>query len=242
MDPIIEKCQLLRAAYLEWKLGNMAMPEDAHPDFLSQEERLVYFTLPMALNYQRNSYKLWEWALAAYNDPETRRIFNIEESAGSERGVVQQALLKHKVALQQNKHTATRQTIAKTIFHNRGSIEWLLKAADYDFLKLQDIVQKKFKVWFPYLSWPKIFHYRSYILWEYGGVELKNKQYIEIAPDTHVIQCSVKLGVLNESEVDLPRDAISAKWRETLKGSGIDPIDMHSPLWFWSRNDFQFKL
>ena len=76
----------------------------------------------------------------------------------------------------------------------------------------------------------------------YGGVNLKNKQYIEVAPDTHVIQCSVKLGVLSESEVDLPRDLISAKRRETLKGSGIDPIDMHSPLWFWSRNDFQFKI
>lgn len=78
---------------------------------------------------------------------------------------------------------------------------------------------------------------------EYGGVKLTNKQFIEIAPDTHVIQCSVKLGVLTESEaLTLHRDTISQRRRETLKDSGIDPIDMHSPLWFWSRNNFIFEL
>ncbi len=35
------------------------MPEDSNPgNFANAEERLVYFTLPMALNYQRNSYSL----------------------------------------------------------------------------------------------------------------------------------------------------------------------------------------
>jgi hypothetical protein len=39
----------------------MEMPEDSKPnEFKNQEERLVYFTLPMSLNYQRNSYTLWE--------------------------------------------------------------------------------------------------------------------------------------------------------------------------------------
>lgn len=240
---VIEKCKLLRTAYLDWKLWYMAMPEDAHPEFSSDEERLCYFTLPMALNYQRNSYKLREWALAAYNDPTANRIFSIEKSAKSSTDVLQAALLKHKVALQPNKHTATWQKISQTIFQNWWSIEWLLKAAHYDFLELQQLIQKKHKAWFPYLSWPKIFHYRSYILMEYGKVPLKNKQYIEVAPDTHVIQCSVKLGILTEAEaVSLWRDEISQRRREILKGSWIDPIDMHSPLWFWSRNEFMYQL
>jgi hypothetical protein len=50
----------------------MMMPEDVHPDFGgNQETRLVFFTLPMALNYQRNSYKLREAATQAYNDAST---------------------------------------------------------------------------------------------------------------------------------------------------------------------------
>lgn len=41
------------------------MPEDSNPNFSSDEieMRLAYFTLPMALNYQRDSYKLWESVL-----------------------------------------------------------------------------------------------------------------------------------------------------------------------------------
>jgi hypothetical protein len=52
-----------------------------HPDFGGDEEkRLVFFTLPMALNYQRNSYKLREAATQTYEDTETARVFDITQS------------------------------------------------------------------------------------------------------------------------------------------------------------------
>ncbi|MCK5267318.1 MAG: hypothetical protein KAR07_04055 [Spirochaetes bacterium] len=37
-------------------------------------------------------------------------------------------------------------------------------------------------------------------------------------------------------------EEISEKWREILAGSSINPIDMHPPLWFWSRDGFIFQL
>lgn len=53
------------------------MPEDANPQFeKSSNENYLYFTLPTALNYQRNSYILWENALKTYNDETTRFVFN----------------------------------------------------------------------------------------------------------------------------------------------------------------------
>jgi hypothetical protein len=36
----------------------MDMPEDTHPVFHGADKKLTYFTLPMALNYQRNRYAL----------------------------------------------------------------------------------------------------------------------------------------------------------------------------------------
>ena len=105
--------------------------------------------------------------------------------------------------------------------------------------KLVNIDHKK---GFPYLSGPKIFNYWSFIINTYGGVILTNRHHIEIAPDTHITQCSVKLGVISAEEaLSLTKDAISAKWRELLKESEIDPIDMHPPLWFWSRNGFLYQ-
>lgn len=72
---------------------------------------------------------------------------------------------------------------------------------------------------------------------------MKNAEHIEIAPDTHVTKCSVLLGVISEEEAEsMAKDAVSERWREILRSTDINPIDMHSPLWFWSRNNFQFRL
>jgi hypothetical protein len=110
-------------------------------------------------------------------------------------------------------------------------------------LHLKTILQVDHKKWFPYLSGPKIFNYWSYILGEYCWIELKNKEYIEIAPDTHVKQSSIQLWVITKEQAEnISTEQISEIWRDILEGSSISPIDMHSPLWFWSRNNFQFDL
>ena len=219
------------------------MPEDTHPEFKNLEDKLSFFTLPMSLNYQRNSYGLWVAATASHEDQVTRSIFDVNAVATMSEEQLRTLLLAHKVALQPNKHIRTWQTISTTISREWGSIEKMLEAVDYDFLKLQSLMQIKYKKSFPYLSGPKIFHYWSYILGEYCSITLKNKNFIEIAPDTHVIKCSIILGVLNEKEAfTLTRDAISARWREVLKDSELSPIDMHSPLWFWSKNNFSYSL
>ena len=244
-EEIISKCRILLDAYQSGKLGYMKMPEDSNPNFSEDENevRLVYFTLPMSLNYQRDSYKLWESVLKTFNDSETRIVFDIKSSANLDEEQLRKLLLKHKIALQPNKHIATWQKISKTISENWGSISKLLEFADYDFLKLKDIVQKQFKKGFPYLSGPKIFNYWSFIIQEYGKVKLKNSEFIEIAPDTHITKCSVILGAITKEESEsLTKEKISEIWREILHGTGINPIDMHPPLWFWSRNNFQFKL
>jgi len=244
-EEIIFKCKILLDAYNSGKLGYMKMPEDSSPKFSEKDKevRLVYFTLPMSLNYQRDSYKLWESVLKTFNDSETRIIFDVKSSANFNEEQLREFLLKHKIALQPNKHIATWQKISKTISENWGSISKLLEFADYDFLKLKYIVQKQFKKGFPYLSGPKIFNYWSFIIQEYGKVKLKNSEFIEIAPDTHITKCSILLGAITKEESEsLTKEKISERWRGLLRGTGINPIDMHPPLWFWSRNNFQFKL
>jgi len=244
-DEIIQKCRRLIEAFESGELGQTKMPEDTNPGLGDNEAeaRFCYFSLPMALNYQRNSYKLWESALETYNDPETKKVFDLATVADMLTEELRALLTKHKLALQPNKHIATWQKIAQTVSKNGCSFSKLLKIADYDFLKLKDIIQKEHKKGFPYLSGPKIFNYWSFILGEYCGVDFKNKDQISIAPDTHITKCSVKLGVISEDEAEkLSKDQISEKWREVLAGSGINPIDMHAPLWFWSRNGFLIEV
>jgi hypothetical protein len=242
---LIVDCKHLLEAYRTSALGDCRMPEDSSPDFRADdgEKRLVYFTLPMSLNYQRDSYKLWEAALRAYQDPDTNDIFSIEASATMPIEELRRKLLKHKVALQPNKHIHSWRAIAQTIHQNWGSVSAMFGMLENDFLRLKQVVQKDQKKGFPYLSGPKIFNYWSFVMSSYGGIPLKHREWVDIAPDTHITKCSVRLGVITQQEADTwPREKISARWRERLGGSGIDPIVMHPPLWFWSRNNFSYKL
>lgn len=242
---IVENCKVLLQAYESGQLGQIKMPEDSNPGFSSEEKelRMAYFTLPMALNYQRDSYKLWEAALKTYNDPETKIVFDITELLEIDEEVLRGYLTKYKLALQPNKHVQIWQTISKTILDNFGSFTNFIEETGNDFLKLKEIVQGKHKKGFPYLSGPKIFNYWSFILGEYVGVDLSNAEFIEIAPDTHVTKSSIILEVITEEEAEsFSKEKISERWREILKDSDINPIDMHPPLWFWSRNGFIFKL
>lgn len=243
-EGIISSCRSLLAAYKSGALGQTVMPEDSNPGFKDGDPlRLNYFTLPMSLNYQRDSYKLWGSALKTYNDPETRPVFDLESCSGMGESELRELLMKHRLALQPNKHVQTWQRIAKTIHNNWGSIKGLIESSDSDFLNLKRLVQSDFKKGFPYLSGPKIFNYWSFIIQEYGQVRLKNSDLIDIAPDTHITQCSVRLGIISAEESEtLSREDVSARWRDLLKGSGINPIQMHPPLWFWSRNGFRFEL
>ncbi|MFH0713684.1 MAG: hypothetical protein V1722_03985 [Candidatus Micrarchaeota archaeon] len=242
---LVSKCKILLEAYRTGKLGNTQMPEDSNPGFADNEfeQQLTYFTLPMALNYQRDSYKLWQAALKTYRDSDTALVFDINEAASMDIAKLRDCLGKYKLALQPNKHTLTWQTICRTVAGKFGSLAGLFEQADFDYLKLKEIIQHKEKKGFPYLSGPKIFNYWSFIMRVYGKVNLKHAECIEIAPDTHVTQCSVLLGLVTQSEAQkMSKEELSARWRKTLENTGINPIDMHAPLWFWSRNNFAFKL
>jgi hypothetical protein len=240
----IKICQQLLNAHKTGLLGQTVMPEDSNPgvEKMNQESRIAYFTLPMALNYQRNSYKLWEAALKTFNDSDTDFVFDVEKVSKASEEELRTALMKYKLALQPNKHINTWRTIAKTIYENWGSFEKFIEVTNNNFLVLKQLVNFDHKKSFPYLSGPKIFNYWSFIISTYGGVKLLNRDHIEIAPDTHITQCSVKLDVITQEEsVSLTKDVISARWRELLRDSGINPIDMHPPLWFWSRNGFLYN-
>lgn len=240
-----KNCKKLLKAYESGKLGQTIMPEDSSPSFSKDqiEERLTYFTLPMALNYQRDSYKLWESALKTWNDKETRDVFDVSSVVKMSEEKLREKLLKHKLALQPNKHVANWRTISETVAREWGDFSNFIESIKNDFLVLKDLVQVEHKKGFPYLSGPKIFNYWSFILGEYAGVEMKNKKFIEIAPDTHITQCSILLGIISEEEAKkISGNEISERWRLLLDGSGITPIEMHPPLWFWSRNGFVYKL
>ncbi len=227
-----------------WKagaLGGETMPEDAAPSDIGRSPlRLEFFTLPMALNYQRNSYRLWESATAAYADPATTWVFDPSEVVNRSEEELRGALVLHRVALQPNRHPDIWRRICSTLVTRfGGSVRDLLTASEFSVSRLSLLVQHEHKSGFPYLAGPKIFNYWAYVLEGYGAVEWTDRHEISVAPDTHVVQASQRLGVGKPGH--RPQDLADA-WRQALSGSGLSPIDVHTPLWLWSRSDFAADL
>jgi len=201
------------------------MPEDANPNLeKSSLENYLYFTLPMALNYQRNSYTLWESALKTYMDMETKFVFN------------------PKVALQKQKQTEIWLNLCYTFIElYDGDIRKLFTIFDNDVEKIKNFIQKENKKKFPYLSGTKICNYWLYVIWQYTDIDYKNIEALTVAPDTHVVRSTHRLGLitdeeLNRSDVQL---IVIDRWQELFKDTKYKPIDIHTPLWLWSRNGFK---
>lgn len=240
---ILDKVDKLIIMYKNGELGGEVMPEDANPHFeRSSLENYLYFTLPMALNYQRNSYVLWESALKTYNDVETRFVFNPKMCLEKSFEEVQYALTKYKVALQKQKQTEIWLTLCNTFVEMfDGDIRELFNKLDNDVNKIRDFIQKENKKKFPYLSGTKICNYWMYVIYQYTDRKYKNIECLTVAPDTHVCKATYKLGIITDDEFNSSnvQQIVIEKWQELLNNTKYKTIDIHTPLWLWSRNGFK---
>lgn len=243
---IYEKIEKLFKLWRDGKLGGEKMPEDDNPHLVSSsKENYSYFTLPMALNYQRNSYTLWESALKTYEDAQTKFVFNPKEVVKRNYEEIQTALVKYRLAIQMNKQTDIWIRICKTIVEDfDGDIRKMFAINNYDVEKIKEYVQVKNKKNFPYLSGKKLCNYWLFVLHQYTDIKLKNLNMIDIATDTHIIKSTHRLGLIDENQLNDSKvqDIVIKAWREILKGSKYSPIDIQTALWLWSRDGFKQLL
>ncbi len=242
-EKTLNNVKKLISMYKNGELGGEIMPEDANPNLeKSSLENYLYFTLPMALNYQRNSYKLWEGALKTYNDNETRFVFNPKLCLEKTFVEVQYALTKYKVALQKQKQTEIWISLCNTFINLfDGDIRKLFDNLDNDVEKIKSFIQKENKKVFPYLSGTKICNYWLYVIYQYTDRKYKNIENLTVAPDTHVCKATHKLGLINDNEFNSNNVQLIVidKWNKLLESTNYKPIDIHTPLWLWSRNGFK---
>ncbi|MGN0168110.1 MAG: hypothetical protein ACI4AB_08715 [Acetatifactor sp.] len=136
-DEILAKVSKLVRAYKQGILGGEKMPEDENP-YLEKgsKQNYMYFTLPMSLNYQRNSYVLWECANRMYADKEAKWVFDSKEVCLLPEELLRKYLVEYKVALQPNKQPLIWKKICETIENKlEGDIRNLFVINDYSVKK-----------------------------------------------------------------------------------------------------------
>lgn len=211
---------------------------EVHPDLSeNSRERYLYFTLPVCINFQRSSPAMWQSALKTYNDQKTRYLFDPLKVIETPFEGVKEDLATYNLSLQRNKHTEIWTKISNTFaLYYQGDPRILFKEGDHDVLSILKIITKDNKECFPYLRGPKLSNYWLMILSKYTDLKLKNMHEISIIPDTHVIQSSGMLGLVEKGSTP---EKVSTAWKEILKDTNIYPVQMHSVLWNWSRNNFK---
>ena len=244
-DEILTKVHNLVHAYEQGLLGGEKMPEDENPQLeKGSRENYMYFTLPMALNYQRNSYVLWECANRMYADKDAKRVFDSREVCTMPEELLRKYLVEYKVALQPNKQPLIWKKLCETIEEKLdGDIRNLFAANVDSVKKIKDYINENKKD-FPYLGGNKICNYWLYVMEQYTDVQFIDRENLTVAPDTHVIQASQRLGVISEEEMHLANVQIilAERWAELLKGTELKPIDVHTPMWLWSRGKFEKQI
>lgn len=240
---ILKKVNRLIIAHKQGLLGGEKMPEDENPGLdKSSKENLMYFTLPMSLNYQRNSYVLWECANKMYKDvPE---IFDSKAVCEMSDDDLRDILVKYRVALQPNKQPIIWKRLCQTIEEElNGDIKNLFSLNEYSVKKVKEYIASHKKN-FPYLGGNKICNYWLYVLEQYTDIKFTDRENITVAPDTHVVQASIKLGVISESESlqSNVQEIVVSRWEELLKSTDLKPIDVHTPMWLWSRGKFSVEI
>jgi len=242
-EQILDKINQLFAMYKAGELGGESMPEDSNPHLdKACLKNYLYFTLPMALNYQRNSYALWESSLKTYLDEDTQFVFDPKICLTKSFEQVQNALTKYKVALQKQRQTEIWLSLCSTFVELFDSdIRELFNRMGSDIDKIKNFMQKENKNKFPYLSGTKICNYWLYVIYKYTDREYQNMECLTVAPDTHVCKATLRLGLITEAQFNSGnvQKFVTQAWHDLLQGTKYKPIDVHTPLWLWSRNGFK---
>lgn len=98
---------------------------------------------------------------------------------------------------------------------------------DNDVNKIRDFIQKENKKRFPYLSGTKICNYWLYVIYQYTDRKYKNIEDLTVAPDTHIVKATHRLGLISDEELnknDVQLTVID-RWNNLFNGTKYKPID-----------------
>ncbi|GKU30409.1 hypothetical protein [Clostridium folliculivorans] len=241
-DNILRSIYAIYEMYKKGYLGGKILPEDSNPGLSkSSIDNYNFFTLTVALDYQRNAFSLWESAKKTFLDPSTVQVFDPKLVINMSNEKLKKYLCEYNLALQPNKHTEIWRKICETMcFLFDVDIRNLFIETKWYIPDILKLVQVTHKSSFPYLSGIKLCSYWLHILEKYTDATFNGREFLSIAPDTHIIKATHKLGLIS---ADMLKDnkiqlLVAEIWSDLLKETNLTPIDMHTPLWLWSKSKF----
>jgi hypothetical protein len=213
-------------------------------------EHLMFITMVVSIDYQRDADKLWEAGRESMDDKETKWLFSPIDVKGKPINDIMRAMKKHRLSQKHSKDAWIWKTVSESFARLYNSDPGnLIKECDYDAMK---IFNKKFDIRFkknfPFLSGNKIFPLWIRMLHDNLEIKLKNIEKMPIPVDVHIARSTFTTGCLiGEYFGTIPEIApkIDEAWKTVLskvKHPNLKySLQLDEPLWHLSKNGCTYR-
>lgn len=234
--------------------GRNDMPEDVLPLTMSRGslEHLLFTTLTVSIDYQRDAEKLWEYSRKTFQDPETKYLFDPAELYNTPTNKIISDMRRYGLSQKPNRDARIWSTIGIT-FHKKwkGDPRNFLEDCDWDAITILSRLKKDkhynndaISPDFLNLRGDKIGPLWLRMLRDNVGIsQLKNLHLIPIPVDIHIARATLALGVVRGKGIWTIKDLfeeIRKTWFDSVEGLQINSrsmisMDVDEPLWHLSR-------
>ena len=234
--------------------GRTDMPEDTLPAGITKgsREHVLFITLTVAIDYQRDAAQLWESSRQSYEDQETHYLFDPRALSETEPSAVQRDMQRHALSQKPRKDAGIWRTVGVT-FHKKWADDprrflsdcgWNAPLVLSRLKGDSHLAHARPVADYPYLRGPKIGPLWLRMLRDNVGItHLANLNRVPIPVDIHVARATLCLGVVR-GEFEGPLEELFSHVRQAwadsvgglvLRGRSVVALDLDEPLWHLSK-------
>jgi len=234
--------------------GRTEMPEDLMPKGIVRGslEHILFITLTVTIDYQRDADLLWESARRTYEDPETRYLFHLKSLADTNLNKIKRDMGKYKLSKKHNKDPEYWKTVGESFFKKWNgdprnflrNCGWSAPLALQNLKKRSHVENGKKKKDFPYLSGDKIGPLWVRMMRDNAEIEeLHHLERVPIPVDRHIARATLSIGIVRgyyKGNLNQIFETIRKAWFESVEGLTINgremiALDVDEPLWHLSK-------
>lgn len=228
--------------------GSTQMPEDLLPQGMAEgsREHVLFITLTVAIDYQRDAHQLWEASRNAFGDLTTRYLFFPEQLHTKPHAIIGRDLARHQVTRKPHRDVWIWTTVATSFLKKwNGDPRHFLAAYGYDAptvlerLRHDSHVERGREVAdYPYLRGRKIARLWLRMLRDNVGIALRRMNLIDIPVDVHIARATFSLGAIRgraRLRFHAAYPEVQKVWRQAAVGTERIALDFDEPLWYLSK-------
>jgi len=234
--------------------GHKDMPEDITPTGVERGslEHVLFITLTVSIDYQRDAPSLWKVSRQTFQDPETRYLFDPGQLHQITFQKIAKDMQKYKLSKKPEKDANIWRIVAFT-FHDKwkDNPRNFLRDCSWNSLAILNrlgndthLHDGKSVSDYPYLRGPKIGPLWLRMLRDNVGIsELKNLDKVPIPVDIHVARATLAIGVVRgyfEGRLEQLFEYIRKAWFVSTEALDLEArpmiaLDVDEPLWHLSK-------